>query len=113
MKIIIYNEISTTEKCTFNECLNPTIQLTKGNPFPFRRVSIITSGNFLQLSPVTGKAKFQPPKNIVYNCLGGNLWVQLFKIHELTEIVRQSSDPRLAEVLSRIGEGSHTDVDSR
>ena len=85
----------------------------KGNPFPFRRVLIITSGNFLQLSPVRAMLNFNHQKNIVYNCLGGNLWVQLFKIDQLGEIVRQGSDPRLAEVLSRIGEGSHTDVDSR
>lgn len=50
----------------------------------------------MKLLSVTSRAAFQPPKSIGYDSLGGNLWVQLFEIYELTEIVRQGSDPEFA-----------------
>ena len=34
-----------------------------------------------------------------------------FEMKELTEIVRQSSDPSFAELLNRLREGNHTDDD--
>ena len=51
------------------------------------------------------RAAFQPPKYIGYNSLIGHLWVhyglwvQLFKIYELTEKVKESSDPKFAQIL--------------
>ena len=64
-----------TEEHTCNKYLNLTLQLIKGNSVPFGGVSIITSGDFLQLS----RAAFQPPKDIGYNSLGRKLLIQLFK----------------------------------
>ena len=58
-----------------------------------------------------GRAAFQPPKNIRYNSLGANIWVQLLKTYELTEKARQSSDPEFAQILNRIRGSSHTDPD--
>ena len=113
MKNVIHDEILTTDECTFNEYLNPALQIVERNPLPFRRVSINTLGDSLKLHPVTGKAELQPHKIIGYNYLVGNMEVQLLKIYDLTEIVRHSSDPRFVEVCSRMGEGSHADVDGR
>ena len=68
-----------TEEHTFNKYVNLTLQLIKGNSVPFGGVSIITSGDFLQLPPVMSRAAFQPPKDIGYNSLGRKLLIQLFK----------------------------------
>ena len=38
-------------------------------------------------------------------------WETLFQLHELIEIVRQSSDPEFAEMLNRIHVGKHTEND--
>ena len=62
-----------------HEYLNLILQLIKGNSGSSGGVSIITSGDFLQLPPVMSRAAFQPPRNIGYNSLRGKLWVQLFK----------------------------------
>ena len=56
---------------------------------------------------------FQSLKNMSYDSIGGNLLVELFKIYELTEIVRQSSDPQLAHIFNTIREGNHTEDDVR
>ena len=68
-----------TDENTFNDYINTTLQLTKGNSLPVGGVSIIALGDFIQLSPVMGRASIQPPKSIGCNCLGGNLSVQLFE----------------------------------
>ena len=39
-----------------------------------------------------------------------DVWFE-FKLHELTEIVRQSSDPHFSQLLNRLREGKHTQED--
>ena len=56
-----------------HEYLNLILQLIKRNSVSSGGVSIITSGDFLQLSPVMSRAAFQPPRNIGYNSLRGKL----------------------------------------
>lgn len=34
------------------------------------------------------RVAFQPLKSVDYNSRGGNLWIHLFKIYELTKIVK-------------------------
>ena len=87
--------------------------LTKGNLLLVGGVSIIALGDFVQLSPVMGRASIQPPKSSGCNCRGGNLCVQLFEIYESTEIVRQNNDPEFGQVLNKFRESSHTDDDIR
>ena len=52
---------------------------------------------------------FQVTKNLDYNLLAGNLWIQLFKLHELANIVRQNKDLEFTEKLNRIREIGRTD----
>lgn len=52
---------------------------------------------------------FQAPKNLDCNLLAGNLWIQLFKLHELANIVRQNKDLEFTEKLNRIREIGRTD----
>ena len=98
-----------TEGHTFNEYLNLTLQLVLSNKIHL--VSIIAPEDFLHLIFSLGSAAFQPPKNIRYNSLGANLWVQLLKTYGLTEKARQISDPEFAQILNRIRGSSHTDPD--
>lgn len=76
-------------------------------------VLLITFGDDLKLLPVMSRAAFQSLKNISYNSIGGNLSVELFKIYELTEMVRQSSDPQLGHIFNTIREGNHAEDDVR
>ena len=100
-----------TDERTFNEHLNLTLQEIKGNKLPFGGVSIIAAGDFLQLPPVMDKSVFQPPNNVGYVSIPKNLWTKHFMLHELIEVLRQSSDPDFAEILNRVREGEHTDDD--
>ena len=52
---------------------------------------------------------FQAPKNLDCNLLAGNFWIQLFKLHELANIVRQNKDLEFTEKLNRIREIGRTD----
>ena len=54
---------------------------------------------------------FADPAGPSYSTLAGSLWKRLFKLHELTEIVRQASDPQFAGILSRIRERKQTQDD--
>ena len=60
-------------------------------------------GDFLQLPPVKESSIFEQQ--------GLNYTWDLFKLHELHEIVRQSGDPQFAELLNRLREGKHTPAD--
>ena len=73
----------------------------KGNRLPFRGVSVVKCSDFLQLPPVMDRRLFQLK-------FAENLWIQLFKFHELTEIVIRNSDLEFAEILNRIWEREHT-----
>ena len=64
--------------------------------------------DFLQLPPVMDRSVFQLPKIVSYSLLAENLRIQLFKLHELTEIVIRNSDLEFAEILNRIWEREHT-----
>ena len=111
LKLIVVDEISMVGERTFNEYLNNTLQLIKRNKEPFGGVSIIASGDFLQLPPVMDRSVFQEVRNIGYKSLTGNLWLNHFLIYELKEVVRQSGDPEFAEILNRVREGEQTDAD--
>ena len=47
-----------------------------------------------------------------YEVFPQHIWKDKFKLHELTEIVRQQEDPEFAEVLSRVRTGVHTAEDT-
>ena len=110
LKVVLIDEISMTGQETF-DYTDKTLQLIKNNTLPFGGVSVISIGDFLQLPPVQQQAIFMKAKKGTYKALQGGLWQKLFELHELVEIVRQSSDPEFAEMLNRIREGNHTDDD--
>ena len=68
-------------------------------------------GDFLQLPPVKQLGVFMHTRKGTYKAFNGSLWQELFKLHELVEIVRPSSDPEFAQMLNIIREGKQTTDD--
>ena len=104
LNVIITDEISMTGLYTFDS-LNTQLQKIKDDKRDFGGVSIIAIGDLFQLPPV----KMFP----IYHMINKRIndpWLK-FKLHELTEIVRQSGDPEFAQLLLRLREGKHTTDD--
>ena len=79
----------------------------KQNLLPFGGVFLLLVGDFLQLPPVNQKSVFMKPSKVSYKLFNGWLW-EKFQLHELVEIVWQSSDPDFAQLLIRVREGWQT-----
>ena len=110
LKVLIVDEISMLGNETFNH-LNLRLQDIMGNRFPFGGVSLLICGDLLQLQPVKQQGVWIPPKTCSYNAFQGSIWENYFFLHELIDIVRQSSDLQFAEMLKRIREGKQTEED--
>jgi hypothetical protein len=104
LQMIITDEISMTGLYTFDS-LNTQLQKIKDDKRDYGGVSIIAIGDLFQLPPVKMLVLyFMIHKRI------NDPWLK-FKLHELTEIVRQSGDPEFAALLLRLREGKHTPAD--
>ena len=80
------------------------------NSSPFGGGSLLVVGDFLQLPLVNQKDVFMKSSKESYRSFDGWLW-EKFQLHELVEIVWQSSDPDFAQLLNIIREGQQTDND--
>ena len=83
-----------------------------GNNLIFGGVNIITVGDLYQLKPVIGQFIFEDYSRN-YEPLATNLWTEYFKIYNLTLIMRQKDDKKLAQLLNRLRTGNHTKNDIR
>ena len=110
LKVLLIDEISMVGADTFSH-LNLALQLIMNNSLLFGGVSILVIGDLLQLPPVNQQGIFSCGNENTYKALAPSLWRDVFKLHELFEIVRQSSDPEFANLLSRVREDEHTDED--
>ena len=90
--------------------INIALQLVEENLLPFGGVSVMAIGDLLQLPPVKQLGVFMNAMKGTYKALCGSLWWDMFKLHELVEIVWQSSDPEFAQTLNRIHEDKQTDM---
>ena len=109
LKVLIIDEISMIGRETFGH-LDLALKAIMQNSSPFGGVSLLVVGDFLQLPPVNQKGVFMKPSKGSYRSFNGWLW-EKFQLHELVEIVRQSSDPDFAQLLNRVREGQQTDND--
>ena len=73
------------------------------NLSPFGGVSLLVVGDFLQLPPANQKVVFMKPSKESYKSFSGCLLEKL-QLHELAEIVQQSSDPDFGLLLDRVRE---------
>ena len=76
----------------------------------FGGLSVIASGDLLQLPPVMKKAIFDLPRDELAKKYG-SLWQENFKILEFDEIIRQSGDKEFCRILNdlRVGKLSNED----
>lgn len=91
--------------------LDKRLQAIFENDSDLGGISILAVGDLLQLPPVCPLDIFADPSGSDYSTLVGSLWKKLFKLVELKTIVRQASDPRFAQILSRIREGIKMEED--
>lgn len=70
----------------------------------FGGVSVLAVGDFYQLQPVGCKHIFCSPSNALSR-LSLHLWKDLFKMKEITQIMRQKSDISFTNILNRIRVG--------
>ena len=109
LKVLIIDKISMIGRETFGH-LDLVLKDIIQNSSPFGGVSLLVVGDFLQLPPVNQKGVFMKPSKGLYRSFNGWLW-EKFQLHELVEIVWQSSDPDFAQLLNRVREGQQTDND--
>ena len=109
LKVLMVDEVSMLGNRMFS-FVNQRLQDIKGNKKPFGGIHVILMGDLFQLRPVMDHWIF---KDLPYGYgpLASNLWVDLFTMHELTEIMRQKDDQAFAALLNRLREGLHTDAD--
>jgi ATP-dependent DNA helicase PIF1 len=116
LKNVIHDEISMTGNGVWNVFEE---RLRKGKKIrdedkvksAYGDVSILAVGDFFQLPPVTKDYVFYDIKRMSLDVFTPHIWKEYFYLHELTEIVRQQGDPRLAEVMSHIRTGDYGEDD--
>ena len=96
LKVMIIDEISVIGRETFGH-LDLVLKAIMQNSSPFGGVSLLVVGDFLQLPLVKQKGLFMKPCKGSYRSFSGWLW-EKFQLHELVEIVRQSSDPDFGQL---------------
>jgi len=77
---------------------------------PFAGITMIVVGDFFQLPPVLAKSVYENYYDEMYNIY--HLW-RLFKMYELTEVMRQRGDVTLIDLLNnvRIGKLEEGDIE--
>ena len=92
------------------EDLDLALKNIRQNVLQLGGVSLLHVGDVLQYPPVNQKSVFMKPSKGSYKSFNG--WLrEKFQLHELVEIVWQSSDPDFAQLLNRVREGQHTNGD--
>lgn len=109
VSVIIIDEISMVGNKMF-ALLDTRLKKIKGNNQLFGGVSLIAIGDFFQLKPVFDGWIFEDQSKGIA-ALAPNLWKELFKMHELTEIMRQKDDMEFAQLLNRLRENELTEND--
>jgi hypothetical protein len=111
LKVVIIDEISMVGRAMLN-FVNLRLQEIKGCTQPFGNVSILAVGDLFQLKPVLDAWVFSQEYNTPQlECIGTNLWTDLFDFYELKEIMRQKDDHAFALLLNRLREGLQTEED--
>ncbi|KAK7497420.1 hypothetical protein BaRGS_00011262 [Batillaria attramentaria] len=111
LRVLIIDEISMVG-ANMLAFVDQRLQEVMGRNKPFGGVSVLAVGDLFQLRPVMDRWVFQPG-NGPYQALAPKLWQELFRLFELTEVMRQKYDKIFAETLNRIREGHHTKDDEK
>ena len=106
LKLIIVDEISMVGNTTLLHIHQRLKEIFGVSVDLFAGISIIAVGDLYQLPPIKKKAIFDDYKNKTYNLC--HPW-NIFKMVELTEIMRQKKDKTFTELLNRVRTASHTE----
>ncbi|KAG2192949.1 hypothetical protein INT47_004688 [Mucor saturninus] len=108
LKVLIIDEISMVGNIMFSWIDKRLRDIFDGS-LPFGGKSVIVLGDFFQLPPVMSSPLFSTslPKDPYLAAFGSNLWKD-FKIHKLTQIMRQRDDLRFAIALNNMAIGEMT-----
>ena len=109
LKLLLIDEVSMVGSGMFN-FINLRLQQIMGTQAVFGGVSMIVVGDLFQLKPVFDKWIFDNSLQS-YGLLATNIWQEYFVMYELTEIMRQKEDKAFAELLNRLREGNHSEMD--
>ena len=109
LKLIIIDEISMVSNIGLLHIhqrlkeifVTPSTELFSG-------ISILAVGDFFQLPPIRSATAFSNYKNDAFNLY--HPW-HVFKMAELTQIMRQKDDIYFTQLLNRVRTASHTDDD--
>ena len=111
LKLIIIDEISMVGNTTLLHIHQRLKEIVgKSNSELFGGISILAVGDLFQLPPIRKKPVFENFNNDIYNLY--HPW-HVFKMVELTEIMRQKNDQAFTELLNRFRTGSQMDEDIR
>ena len=111
LKVLIIDEMSMVGQRMFH-FINQRLQEIMGNILPFGGVSVLAFGDLFQLKPVMDRWIFSNANTShTLDILATNLWLELFTIFELDQIMRQKDDIYFAQLLNRLREGNHTESD--
>ena len=110
LKLIIIDEISMTSVKQLYQIDTRLKQIFQSLE-PFGGIPMLVVGDFFQIRPVMGQFVFEIPKYDVSSQLIGNTLWNLFKMYELTEVMRQKDDFYFATALNRMAAGCMTDAD--
>ena len=109
VKILIIDECSMVGNQMIN-FVNQRLKEIMGNAKDFGGLSVIAVGDLYQLKPVFDGWIFSDLKKD-YGPLARNIWVDLFKIFSLQQVMRQKDDLLYAKLLNRLRDGNQTSAD--
>ncbi|XP_055845331.1 uncharacterized protein LOC129911529 [Episyrphus balteatus] len=111
LKLLIIDEISMVGSRLLSR-VDTRLRQVMGRNEPFGGISIILVGDLNQLPPVFDTFVFKAPQNNDLNVFAetNTLWV-LFKIFELTKIMRQQNETLFINALNHLATGTMTSED--
>ena len=105
LKLMIIDEISMVSRSLLTNLSNRLIQVT-GVDLPFGGLSVICVGDFNQLRPVLQQPIFRNVKEKIesYESISSSVLWDMFRLFELTEIMRQGPEQlKFTNALNKIG----------
>ena len=107
VKVLIIDEISMVGSKMLLK-INNRLKRILGNEMHFGGLSVITTGDFLQLPPVHDSFAFLTPKEAGRpNHAAPKIW-HIFKMYMLTQKMRSKDDILFQELIARIGKNTLT-----
>ena len=111
LSVIIIDNISMVSNKLLLNVHQQHVEIFGCSPdIPFAGISVITSGDLYQLPPIQQRHIYAKFDDVILNI--SHCW-RLFKIAEVTEVMRQRGDQELITLLNNIRTGNITENDDK